>query len=182
MKYWKRVCFYCTSFLSLTCRHYSNSGISGSSHSDKRRMFLKWSFGEVWRHVMWKRLFLWRTRCIGDFLYFCKRCLALIFCLSGVPVYVVLHEANVAVDFSFSSLSLCDIVYWEKCEVFIWVFYFKRGYCDTVWYCHLSWRCPQTDFGKALPFFTLCCFFMNWFWCSWTEVGSTIKLYFYFKE
>lgn len=33
-----------------------------------------------------------------------------------------LHEANVAVDFSCSLLSLCDIVYWEKkqykCEIF----------------------------------------------------------------
>lgn len=27
-----------------------------------------------------------------------------------------LHEANVAVVFSFSSLSLCDIVYWEQKE------------------------------------------------------------------
>lgn len=54
-------------------------------------------------------------RCIGDFLYFCMRCLALISLpMRRASVCGFLHEANVAVDFSFSSLSLCDIVYWEK--------------------------------------------------------------------
>lgn len=55
-----------------------------------------------------------------------------------------LHEANVAVDFSFSLLSLCDIVYWEtnkQKNIQMWTKknYFKRGYCDTVCYRHLSW-------------------------------------------
>lgn len=43
------------------------------------------------------------------------RCLALISLpMRRASVCGFLHEANVAVDFSFSSLSLCDIVYWEK--------------------------------------------------------------------
>lgn len=83
--------------------------------------------------------------CIGDFLYFCMRCLALIpLPMRRASVCGFLHEANVAVVFSFSLLSLCDIVYWEKkykCEqkTCSFIFYFKRGYCDTVCYCHLSW-------------------------------------------
>lgn len=53
--------------------------------------------------------------CIGDFLYFCMRCLALISLpMRRASVCGFLHEANVAVNFSFSSLSLCDIVYWGK--------------------------------------------------------------------
>ncbi|CAG06384.1 unnamed protein product [Tetraodon nigroviridis] len=41
-----------------------------------------------------------------DFLYFCMHCLALI----SASVCGLLHDANVAVGSSFSSLSLCDIV------------------------------------------------------------------------
>lgn len=42
-------------------------------------------------------------------------CLALISLpMRRASVCGFLHEANVAVVFSFSSLSLCDIVYWEK--------------------------------------------------------------------
>lgn len=77
-----------------------------------------------------------------------------------------LHEANVAVDFSFSSLSLCDIVYWEKkmWTSFCFVFDFKRGYCDTVWYCHLSWLSVLilTPEKLWLLFYTL--FFSKPFW------------------
>lgn len=60
----------------------------------------------------WKRQnFCEETSCIGDFLYFCMRCLALISLpMRRASVCGFLHEANVAVDFSFSSLSLCDIV------------------------------------------------------------------------
>lgn len=39
--------------------------------------------------------------CIGDFLYFCMRCLALIFAYAACQCMWFLHEANVAVDFSF---------------------------------------------------------------------------------
>lgn len=63
------------------------------------------------------------------------RCLALISLpMRRASVCGFLHEANVAVDFSFSSLSLCDIVYWEKkqqtiqCEQFL--FWFSKE--DTV--------------------------------------------------
>lgn len=75
--------------------------------------------------------------CFEDFLYFCMHCLALISLpIRRASVCGFLHEANVAVDSSFSSLSLCDIVYWEKtvqCEQKkkVFIFYFKRGYCDT---------------------------------------------------
>ena len=58
-----------------------------------------------------KLSFCEETSCIGDFLYFCMRCLALISLpMRRASVCGFLHEANVAVDFSFSSLSLCDIV------------------------------------------------------------------------
>lgn len=134
MKYWKRVCFYCTSFLSLTCRHYSDQWIISQQPQRQRQtenvpeVILWWSLTA--RNVK-RDFFCERRVALEIFLYFCKRCLALISCLSGVPVYVVLHEANVAVDFSLSSLSLCDIVYWEKCEVFISVFFFQKR---ILWY------------------------------------------------
>jgi len=50
--------------------------------------------------------------CIGDFLYFCMRCLAFISLpMRRASVCGFLHEANVAVDLFFSLLSLCDIVF-----------------------------------------------------------------------
>lgn len=147
-----------------------------SSHSDKDkwRMSLKWSFGRARRHV---RLFLWTTRCIGDFLYFCKRCLALISCLSGVPVYVVLHEANVAVDFSFSSLSLCDIVYWEKCEVFIWVFFISKEDTVITFDIAISHDAVLKLTSEKLCLFSQCCFYVVISGCLWTEVGSSFELH-----
>lgn len=123
----------------------------------QNRMFLKWPFGfrcsagidAVWtdRNVfLFWFFFLWSDKLHWRFFYIFV-CVVLLWslCLCCVPVYVVfLHEANVAVDYSFSLLSLCDIVYWEtkkkkhfKCEQKR--FYFKRGYCDTVCYCHSSW-------------------------------------------
>lgn len=49
--------------------------------------------------------------CFEDFLYFCMHRLALISLpMRRASVCGFLHEANVAVDSSFSSLSLCDIV------------------------------------------------------------------------
>lgn len=63
--------------------------------------------------------------CIGDFSIFlyALSCFDL-FAYAACQCMWFLHEANVAVDFSFSLLSLCDIVYWEtnkqkktfKCE------------------------------------------------------------------
>lgn len=55
--------------------------------------------------------------CIGDFSIFlyalsCFDLFAYAACLC-MCVLFFLHEANVAVEFSFSLLSLCDIVYWE---------------------------------------------------------------------
>lgn len=52
--------------------------------------------------------------CIGDFSIFlyALSCFDL-FAYAACQCMWFLHEANVAVDFSFSLLSLCDIVYWE---------------------------------------------------------------------
>lgn len=52
--------------------------------------------------------------CIGDFSIFlyALSCFDL-FAYAACQCMWFLHEANVAIDFSFSLLSLCDIVYWE---------------------------------------------------------------------
>lgn len=94
----------------------------------------------VRQEVMWKAgsvfFFCEQISCIGDFLYFCMRCLALISLpMRRASVCGFLHEANVAVDFSSSSLSLCDIVYREKIiqmwTKFLFYFLFQKR---ILWY------------------------------------------------
>ena len=165
-------------------------------------MFLKWPFGgrcSAGSGAGWqteKSFFVCEEMsCIGDFLYFCMRCLALISLpMRRASVCGFLHEANVGVDFSFSSLSLCDIVYWEKKQKlmiqmwtkkksFYFIFYFKRGYCDTVCYCHSSWssqrvvvffsfffsqKCqnvPILSYWLLKSFAFLFCTFPSFLWC-----------------
>lgn len=120
--------------------------------------------------------------CIGDFLYFCMRCLAFISLpMRRGSVCGFLHEANVAVDFSFSSLSLCDIVYWEKNnktnvnKKFLFYFLFQKrilwyglllpfvmilmkNFC--VSFVKMLFLSSHTDSWKALPFILYFPFFL----------------------
>lgn len=93
-----------------------------------------------------------------------------------------LHEANVGVDFSFSLLSLCDIVYWEKkitiqmwTKKFLFYFLFQKR---ILWY------------GLLLPFVMIlaksCCFFfsknvkMLFFLSSHTDSWKALPFILYF--
>lgn len=125
-------------------------------------------FGRKWRSGRDRKSSL-----CGDaseiFLYFCMRCLALISLPTRrASVCGFLHEASVAVDFSFSSLSLCDIVYREKITNVNLIFDFKRGYCDTFCYCILSVCCRLSSHAleasiRFFPFHDICKMARHWF-------------------
>lgn len=125
------------------------------------RMSLKWPFGEVRCMVVGcnvKRDFFFSVnRRVALEIFYIFVCIVLLWSLAYLACQCMcfLHEANVAVDFSFSSLSLCDIVYWEKKNVnkFLFCFWFQKR---ILWYClilpFVMTLCPHTDSWKALTF------------------------------